>query len=113
MFSTLNHPETRSRSLIFIGAILFLSHQSSQSKAPSQSKQNLRKKTFDFNAFSLEKADTINKALDEAVALREPETIQGAMRYSLLADGKSFRPMLCIAASDLVDDSQEMVIVAA
>ncbi|KAK7252890.1 hypothetical protein RIF29_37147 [Crotalaria pallida] len=72
-----------------------------------------KKTAFDFNAYVLEKADTINKALDAAVALREPETIQGAMRYSLLAGGKRVRPMLCIAACDLVGGSQEMAIPAA
>ncbi|OIW10987.1 hypothetical protein TanjilG_22794 [Lupinus angustifolius] len=69
--------------------------------------------TFNFNAYMLEKADIINKALDASIALKEPVTIQEAMRYSLLAGGKRVRPMLCIAACELVGGRQEMGIPAA
>ncbi|CAL0311515.1 unnamed protein product [Lupinus luteus] len=69
--------------------------------------------TFNFDAYMLEKADIINKALDASIALKEPLTIQEPMRYSLLAGGKRVRPMLCIAACELVGGSQEMGIPAA
>lgn len=50
----------------------------------------------------IEKATAVNKALDLAVPLLQPEKIHEAMRYSLLAGGKRVRPVLCIAACELV-----------
>ncbi|CAL0314434.1 unnamed protein product [Lupinus luteus] len=72
-----------------------------------------KKTTFNFKAYVLEKGDIINKALDAAIPLKEPVTIQEAMRYSLLAGGKRVRPMLCIAACELVSGRHEMAIPAA
>lgn len=57
---------------------------------------------FNFNAYVAEKAIFVNKALDDAVSLRSPPKIHEAMRYSLLAGGKRVRPMLCIAACEVV-----------
>lgn len=61
----------------------------------------------------LQKANTINQALDAAIALKEPEKIHEAMRYSLLAGGKRVRPVLCIAACELVGGLEQMAIPAA
>lgn len=46
----------------------------------------------------------IDRALDAWVPAEtvEPETIHRAMRYSLFAGGKRIRPILCMAASDVV-----------
>lgn len=46
----------------------------------------------------------IDRALDAWVPTEtvEPETIHRAMRYSLFAGGKRIRPILCMAASDVV-----------
>uniref|UniRef100_A0A7N0T916 Geranylgeranyl diphosphate synthase n=1 Tax=Kalanchoe fedtschenkoi TaxID=63787 RepID=A0A7N0T916_KALFE len=57
---------------------------------------------FSFKAYMGEKAAKVNQALDDAVALREPLRIHEAMRYSLLAGGKRVRPVLCLAACELV-----------
>ncbi|XP_071692670.1 geranylgeranyl pyrophosphate synthase, chloroplastic-like [Rutidosis leptorrhynchoides] len=57
---------------------------------------------FDFKSYMIEKADLVNQALNDAVPLKEPIKIHESMRYSLLAGGKRVRPMLCIAACDLV-----------
>ncbi|KAM7521098.1 hypothetical protein LguiB_020060 [Lonicera macranthoides] len=57
---------------------------------------------FDFKAYMVQKANSVNKALDDAVSIKDPPTIHEAMRYSLLAGGKRVRPMLCIASCDLV-----------
>ncbi|KAL3640446.1 Geranylgeranyl pyrophosphate synthase [Castilleja foliolosa] len=57
--------------------------------------------TFDFKQYMLQKAISVNKALETAVSLREPLKIHESMRYSLLAGGKRVRPMLCIAACEL------------
>ncbi|XP_043709431.1 geranylgeranyl pyrophosphate synthase, chloroplastic-like [Telopea speciosissima] len=57
---------------------------------------------FNFKAYMLQKGASVNQALDAAVSLRDPLKIHEAMRYSLLAGGKRVRPILCIAACELV-----------
>nr|QSL83314.1 geranylgeranyl pyrophosphate synthase like 1 chloroplastic [Nigella sativa] len=66
--------------------------------------------TLDFDFYMYEKAKSVNKALDKALALDEPLKIHESMRYSLLAGGKRIRPVLCIAACELVggDESTAM-----
>merc|ERR1719359_16403 len=58
--------------------------------------------TFEFNAYVKEKAGAVHQALDASVPMQYPETIHESMRYSLLAGGKRIRPMLCLAACELV-----------
>ncbi|KAF2583550.1 hypothetical protein F2Q68_00003238 [Brassica cretica] len=54
-------------------------------------------------AYMLRKSKSVNKALDGAVPLCEPVLkIREAMRYTLLSNGKRVRPMLCLAACELV-----------
>ncbi|KAI9165527.1 hypothetical protein LWI28_015691 [Acer negundo] len=74
---------------------------------------NNSKSTFDFRSYMIQKADSVNQALDGAVSLREPRKIHEAMRYSLLAGGKRVRPMLCIAACELVGGNESMAMSAA
>ncbi|KAM7266962.1 hypothetical protein ACFE04_009128 [Oxalis oulophora] len=65
---------------------------------------------FKFDEYMATKAEQVNKALADAVPLKEPLKIHEAMRYSLLAGGKRVRPALCIASCDLVggDESASM-----
>lgn len=51
-----------------------------------------------------ERIAVVDRALDEWVPAEtvEPETIHRAMRYSLFAGGKRIRPVLCMAAADVV-----------
>nr|ACA21461.1 geranylgeranyl diphosphate synthase 5 [Picea abies]ACN40538.1 unknown [Picea sitchensis] len=63
---------------------------------------------FDFKEYLLSKAMAVNEALDRAVQLRYPEKIHEAMRYSLLAGGKRVRPVLCIAACELVGGTEKL-----
>lgn len=63
--------------------------------------------SFDFNAYLMEKGALVEKALDESVPKMYPETITESMRYSLLAGGKRIRPILCIAACELVGGNAE------
>lgn len=49
-----------------------------------------------------QKGNSVNRALEAAVPLRAPEALHEPMRYSLLAGGKRIRPLLCIAACELV-----------
>ncbi|CAL9075013.1 geranylgeranyl pyrophosphate synthase [Musa troglodytarum] len=57
---------------------------------------------FDFKGYMLQKAAAVERALDEAVPLAHPERVHEAIRYSLLAGGKRIRPVLCLAACELV-----------
>ncbi|XP_031483356.1 geranylgeranyl pyrophosphate synthase 7, chloroplastic-like isoform X1 [Nymphaea colorata] len=68
---------------------------------------------FDFGKYTMAKASSVNEALDKAVPMREPQKIHEAMRYSLLAGGKRVRPMLCIAACELVGGKEETAMPAA
>lgn len=63
---------------------------------------------FDLEAYMAERRPQVEAALDQALALRYPETLYESMRYSLLAGGKRLRPMLCLASCDLVGGSPDM-----
>ncbi|PIA52528.1 hypothetical protein AQUCO_01000420v1 [Aquilegia coerulea] len=69
--------------------------------------------SFDFKAYMLQKGNFVNQALDNAVTLKEPQKIHEAMRYSLLAGGKRVRPILCIAACELVGGNESMAMPSA
>lgn len=55
----------------------------------------------------------MNEALDRAIGLQAPEVIYESMRYSLLAGGKRLRPLLCIAACELVGGSEATAMASA
>ncbi|OEL21360.1 Geranylgeranyl pyrophosphate synthase, chloroplastic [Dichanthelium oligosanthes] len=57
---------------------------------------------FDFGQYMASKAGAVNDALDRALPLRQPELLLESMRYSLLAGGKRVRPVLALAACELV-----------
>ncbi|KAL0431283.1 UNVERIFIED_CONTAM: Geranylgeranyl pyrophosphate synthase, chloroplastic [Sesamum radiatum] len=78
-----------------------------------ESKSIEKAPTFDFKNYMLGKASSVNKALEEAILLREPLKIHESMRYSLLAGGKRVRPMLCIAACELVGGQESTAMPAA
>ncbi|CAN1124818.1 Geranylgeranyl pyrophosphate synthase, chloroplastic [Linum perenne] len=71
------------------------------------------KLSFDFKSYMLHKANSVNQALDSAVPLKEPAKIHDSMRYSLLAGGKRVRPLLCLAACELVGGTEPMAMPAA
>ncbi|KAD5960215.1 hypothetical protein E3N88_11687 [Mikania micrantha] len=73
----------------------------------------IQKSGFNFKKYMTEKANSVNKALDEAISIRDPPTIHEAMRYSLLAGGKRVRPILCIAACELVGGNESIAMPAA
>jgi geranylgeranyl diphosphate synthase, type II len=60
---------------------------------------------FDLEAYLAAQRQRVEAALDQALALRYPETLYEAMRYSLLAGGKRLRPILCLASCELVGGS--------
>ncbi|KAM7517155.1 hypothetical protein LguiA_006738 [Lonicera macranthoides] len=83
-----------------VSAILTKEETVMEGDTPKVQTQN--QTPFDFKAYMVQKANSVNKALDDAVSIKDPPTIHEAMRYSLLAGGKRVRPMLCIASCDLV-----------
>ncbi|KAK9678233.1 hypothetical protein RND81_11G198000 [Saponaria officinalis] len=78
-------------------------------KTPTQTS----KPQFDFNNYMIDKATRVNQALDMAIPVKHPEKIHEAMRYSLLAGGKRVRPVLCIAACELVGGDESAAMAAA
>ncbi|KAG2305627.1 hypothetical protein Bca4012_085155 [Brassica carinata] len=76
-------------------------------------KGNDHNSTFDFKSYMIRKAESVNAALDVCVPLLQPLTIQEAVRYSLLAGGKRVRPLLCLAACELVGGDEATAMSAA
>ena len=64
--------------------------------------------TFDFAAYLEHARDRVEIALDASMGPERPESLRDAMRYSLLAGGKRLRPILCLAACELVGGSSEL-----
>ncbi|NET36856.1 MAG: polyprenyl synthetase family protein [Cyanothece sp. SIO1E1] len=73
---------------------------------------NLSKQASQFNllAYLAERRTLVEAALDQAIRVIYPETIYGAMRYSLMAGGKRLRPILCLATCELAHGDLEMAI---
>ncbi|RWR83546.1 geranylgeranyl pyrophosphate synthase, chloroplastic/chromoplastic-like protein [Cinnamomum micranthum f. kanehirae] len=65
---------------------------------------------FEFKEYMAVKAKRVHEALEEAVPLRHPLKIHESMRYSLLAGGKRVRPILCIAACELVGGDETVAL---
>nr|AGU91431.1 geranylgeranyl pyrophosphate synthase [Chrysanthemum boreale] len=89
--------QTRKPQSVSISALLTKEQQSKHTQLESE---------FDFKSYMVQKANTVNQALDDAVPIREPKKIHESMRYSLLAGGKRVRPILCLASCELVGGDQ-------
>ena len=63
---------------------------------------------FSLDQYLKEKKAIVETALDQSVVIDEPVTVYEAMRYSLLAGGKRLRPILCLAACEMLGGTQEM-----
>jgi geranylgeranyl diphosphate synthase type II len=69
---------------------------------------------FDLNAYLVEKIEGINAALESILKTSGPcDRLLEAMAYSLMAGGKRFRSVLCIAAAEAVGGDQQDVLPAA
>jgi geranylgeranyl diphosphate synthase type II len=69
---------------------------------------------FDLKAYLSEKVERINAALESLLKASEPpERLLEAMTYSLMAGGKRFRSVLCVAAAEAVGGGLEDVLPAA
>ncbi len=69
---------------------------------------------FDLSAYIKNKNQQINVALEKILHDSQPsEPIVQAMKYSLMADGKRIRPVLCLAAAEAVGGKPQTVLPAA
>ncbi|MGW8300671.1 MAG: polyprenyl synthetase family protein [Desulfobacterales bacterium] len=69
---------------------------------------------FDLNAYFAEKIERINAALESILKTSErPDRLLEAMNYSLMAGGKRFRSILCVAAAEAFGGDLEDVLPAA
>jgi geranylgeranyl diphosphate synthase type II len=69
---------------------------------------------FDLNAYFAEKIECINVALESILKTSEPpDRLLEAMTYSLMAGGKRFRSVLCVAAAEAVGGKLQDVLPAA
>jgi geranylgeranyl diphosphate synthase type II len=69
---------------------------------------------FDLNAYFAEKIERINAALESILKTSgRPDRLLEAMTYSLMAGGKRFRSVMCIAAAEAVGGDLEDVLPAA
>lgn len=103
-----NHPRSRissSSSSFSVSAVI--------AKEEQEISSDFQKSSFNFKAYMVEKANSVNKALEESISIKTPPTIHEAMRYSLLAGGKRVRPILCIAACELVGGDESTAMPAA
>lgn len=74
-------------------------------------KVNRKMHSFDLNSYLLSKRKQIDRAIDKIIDLTaNSSVVVSAMRYSLMAEGKRIRPILCIAASQAVSGPTEDVI---
>lgn len=64
---------------------------------------------FNFNAYRLEKLNSINQALEKAVPLKESSKLHEVMRYTLLSDGTRIGSFICIACCELVGGDESTV----
>ena len=96
-----NSPKRRRPSSSFFSVSAVLTKQETLTESEESPESSPPPASFDFKAYMVEKARSVNSALDDAVPLREPLPIHEAMRYSLLAGGKRVRPVLCLSACEL------------
>lgn len=68
---------------------------------------------FDLRAYLKERQKLCEAALDKSISIRYPEKIYEAMRYSLMAGGKRLRPILCLAACEMMGGTIDMAMATA
>ncbi|PZU97435.1 MAG: farnesyl-diphosphate synthase [Pseudanabaena sp.] len=57
---------------------------------------------FNLDTYLRDRKQEVEAALDASIAITYPEKIYESMRYSLMAGGKRLRPILCLAACELL-----------
>ena len=57
---------------------------------------------FNLDRYLRDRKEAVETALDASIAITYPQKIYESMRYSLMAGGKRLRPILCLAACELL-----------
>ncbi len=82
--------------------------KSSASVSPTANTASVNSVQFDLVGYLHQRREQVEAALDCSIPIVYPEKIYDAMRYSLLAGGKRLRPILCLAACELVGGTVDM-----
>ena len=64
---------------------------------------------FNLTEYLAERRTLVEDALAAAVPIAFPETLYESMRYSLMAGGKRLRPILCLAAGEMLGGTAEQL----
>ncbi len=64
--------------------------------------------TFNLSTYLGDRKAEVEAALDASIQVIYPEKIYESMRYSLMAGGKRLRPILCLAACELLGGNSKM-----
>ena len=64
---------------------------------------------FNLTEYLAERRTLVEDALVSAVPIAFPETLYESMRYSLMAGGKRLRPILCLAAGEMLGGTAEQL----
>lgn len=72
----------------------------------------MRRKKLNLQEYLVERRVLVDKALDEMIPGEdnEPAVLHRAMRYSLFAGGKRIRPILALAAGEVVGEAPEVLL---
>jgi len=90
-------------------------------QAPAVSPLMMAATAFDVKSYFKEKLPIVENALDDSLKVlkkdweydSKAETCHEAMRYSLMAGGKRIRPILCLAACEMLGGSVEQALPSA
>ncbi|GAB2279714.1 Belongs to the FPP GGPP synthase [Dionaea muscipula] len=111
--STISTTSSMAMPSIFTASAILTKQEATETPGDEQQPQTPMAEPFNFKSYMVQKANSVNQALDLAVSLKHPKKIHESMRYSLLAGGKRVRPVLCIAACELVGGLESTAMPAA
>jgi len=95
-------------------SVLYTTTSNQDSQPVSGNQKLVSSNMFDLKKYVQEKCQVVNDTLDQMLQNSQPdETINNAMRYSLMAGGKRIRPALCLAASEAVGGNPDDALMAA
>jgi geranylgeranyl diphosphate synthase type II len=85
-----------------------ISNQEQGTIASSDMKASQTDLKFDLSAYLASRKAQVEAALERSLPIAYPEKIYESMRYSLMAGGKRLRPILCLAACELVGGTSDI-----
>jgi geranylgeranyl diphosphate synthase, type II len=85
-----------------------ISNQEQETIASSDMKASQTDIKFDLSAYLASRKAQVEAALERSLPIAYPEKIYESMRYSLMAGGKRLRPILCLAACELVGGTSDI-----